>query len=99
MYFETMKTLFKKIPVELPKPPLVIGKNSNLYYMLLEVVGYMNKLNEKLPPLNKRKPRKKAQENEDKIKINLQTTNQNWNYWKFQIHWNKLEWVNPRNCN
>ena len=21
---------------------------------------------------------------------------QSWNYWKFQIHWNKLEWVNPR---
>ena len=22
--------------------------------------------------------------------------NQIWNDWKFQIHWNKLEWVNPR---
>ena len=22
--------------------------------------------------------------------------NQSWNDWKFQIHWNKLEWVNPR---
>ena len=22
--------------------------------------------------------------------------NQNWNDWKFQIHWNKLEWINPR---
>ena len=22
--------------------------------------------------------------------------NQSWNYWKFQIHWNKLEWVNSR---
>ena len=20
-----------------------------------------------------------------------------WNYWKFQLHWHKLEWVNPRN--
>ena len=19
----------------------------------------------------------------------------NWNDWEFQIHWNKLEWVNP----
>ena len=25
----------------------------------------------------------------------MQTANQNWNNWKFQIHWNKLEWVNP----
>ena len=23
--------------------------------------------------------------------------NQNWNDWKFQIHWNKIEWANPRN--
>ena len=22
--------------------------------------------------------------------------NHDWNYWTFQIHWNKLEWVNPR---
>ena len=29
----------------------------------------------------------------------MQTANQNWNDWKFQINWNKLEWVNPRNCN
>ena len=24
--------------------------------------------------------------------------NQIWNDWKFQIHWNKLEWVNPISC-
>ena len=57
----------------------------------------MNKLSQKLPPLNKNKLSKKSQEKEDKIKIHLQTANQNWNDWKFQIHWNKLEWVNPRN--
>ena len=33
------------------------------------------------------------------MKINLQMSNQNFNECKFQIHWNKLEWVNPRNCN
>ena len=59
----------------------------------------MEKLSEKIPPLNKRKLRRKAQEKEYKIKIKLQTTNQKWNDWKFQIHWNKLQWVNPRNCN
>ena len=26
----------------------------------------------------------------------MQMANQNWNGWKFQIHWDKLEWVNPR---
>ena len=29
----------------------------------------------------------------------MQTANQDWNDWKFQIHWEKLEWVNPINCN
>ena len=26
--------------------------------------------------------------------------NDHYNYWKLQLHWNKLEWVNPntRNC-
>ena len=23
--------------------------------------------------------------------------NQSWNDWKFQIHWNNIEWVDPRN--
>ena len=22
--------------------------------------------------------------------------NQIWNYWKFQIHWNNIEWLNPK---
>ena len=25
--------------------------------------------------------------------------NQSWNDWRFQIKWNKLEWVNLRNSN
>ena len=24
--------------------------------------------------------------------------NQSWNDWKFHIHWNKIDWVNPRSC-
>ena len=30
-----------------------------------------------------------------KLKKKLYTDNSNCNYWKFQLHWNKLEWVNP----
>ena len=56
----------------------------------------MKKLGQKLPPLKKIRPRKKAQENEGEIKIKLHKANQAWNDWKFQIQWNKLEWVNPR---
>ena len=39
---------------------------------------------------------KKIKIKEDVIKRKLQKANQDWNDWKFQIHGNKLEWVNPR---
>ena len=25
----------------------------------------------------------------------LYEANKWWNYWRFQLHWNKLEWVDP----
>ena len=40
--------------------------------------------------------KQKKQENENKINRTLTEANQAWCDWKFQIHWNKLEWVNPR---
>ena len=46
----------------------------------------------------KQKSSKKSQYIEDKIKTNLQMENDIWNDWKFQMHWNKLWWVNPTNC-
>ena len=54
------------------------------------------KISKTLPPLLKKKLSKKAQYKDNKIKSNLQAANQNWNGWKFQIHWNMLERVNPR---
>ena len=48
-----------------------------------------------LPPLRRPKPSKKSQEKEDKIK-KLYEANMCWNYWKSQLYWHKLEWVNPR---
>ena len=48
-----------------------------------------------LPLLRRHKLSKKAQEKNDKIKRKLYTDNRNWNDWIFQLHWNKLEWVNP----
>ena len=41
-------------------------------------------------------PNKKSQKKGDEKKIKLHEANQSWNAWKFKIHWNKLEWVNPR---
>ena len=58
----------------------------------------MEKLGQKLPPLKKKKLSKKK-EGEDKIKRKLTEANQEWCDWKFQIHWNKHEWVNPMSHN
>ena len=56
----------------------------------------MDKLIQKLPPLNKSRLIKKFQEEEDEIKRNPHKANKACIDWKFQIHWNKLEWVNPK---
>ena len=55
----------------------------------------MDKLGQKLSPLNKSKLRRKKEE-ENKIKIRITESNQEWCDWKFHIHWNKLEWANSR---
>ena len=39
---------------------------------------------------------KKSQEKDREIKKKLYTPDRNWNYCKFQLRWNKLEWVNTR---
>ena len=44
-----------------------------------------------------KKIKKKGQEEEDKIKRRLTDANQEWCDWIYQKHWNKLEWINPRN--
>ena len=54
----------------------------------------MEKLGQKLSPLQKSNLSKKKEE--DKIKRRLTQVNQERNDWKFHIHWNKREWVNPR---
>ena len=56
----------------------------------------MNTLGQKLPLLKKSKLSKKSQKEEDDIKRRLHESDQYWNGLKFQIHWNKLEWVSPR---
>ena len=87
MYFFNMKKIFQKTLVEITKTP-VQRKNTNNYYMLLEVFGMWKKLGQKLPPLKKRRLRKKYGKEEDKIKRKLTEGNQYWNYWIFQIDWN-----------
>ena len=56
----------------------------------------MGKMTQKLPPIIKTLS-KKSQEKDGKIKWKLNTANSNWDDCKFLLHWNKIEWVNPRN--
>ena len=57
MYFFNMNKKFHKIPVKLTKQHIPRGKCKSLLHA---IVGgwYVNKLGQKLPPLNKRKLRK-----------------------------------------
>ena len=57
---------------------------------------YIEKTTKRLPPIRKQTLSKKVHEKNDKIKWKLHTANRNWNDRKFQLHLNKLEWVNPR---
>ena len=48
----------------------------------------------KIPGMIKREKKKEDDTNNNNIKYY-----EHWNYWKFQIHWNNLEWVVPKSCN
>ena len=87
-----MKEMFKTIPQNVEKPLTSREKNQNL---MTDIGGgwYLEKCEKGLPPLNRTKIIKKAQERDDIIKNKLNEYNRWWNYWKFQIHWNMLEGV------
>ena len=70
MYNGTIKGLFEKIPVEISKPKSLKEKCQSLLH---DIRGewYTEKINEKLPPINKRKLSKKEKEEENRIKINI----------------------------
>ena len=57
---------------------LGIRKNTNQHYILLKVIGTFF-LNEKLPPINKRKLIKKPQEKRYEMKGSIKTANQSCN--------------------
>ena len=53
------------------------------------------KFSKGLTPLTRPKLSKKSQHKKDEIK-KLYEANRYWNYYKFQLHWHKLEWLNPK---
>ena len=56
----------------------------------------MEKLAKGIPPFKISKLSKKAQDKQDEIQKKLYEANKCLNDWKFQLHWNKLEWVDPK---
>ena len=44
----------------------------------------------------RKKLSKKEQESQDAIQKKLYEANRWWNDWKLQLHWNNLEWVDPK---
>ena len=89
---ELLKTILKSLPTKNPDDYKRYQTN------IKEVCGewYTDKNNSKPPLINRWKLIKKKKTKEDKIKEKLQKVNDHWNYWKFQLHWNKLEWVYPK---
>ena len=55
-------------------------------------VWYLEKCQKGLPSLKRTKLIKKAQKRHDLIKNKKFVSNMWWNDWKFQLHWNMLEW-------
>ena len=94
-YINAMEDTFKQISQhfvraltsreKIPKPMTYIGGG-----------WYLKKCARGLPPLKRTKLSKKTQESQDYIKKKLYESNRWWNDWKFQLHWNKLEWVGPK---
>ena len=66
--------------------------------MVTDIGGgwYLENFEKGLPPLKRKKLSKNAQERDDLIKNKLFQYNRWWNDWKFQLHWNMLEWVDPK---
>ena len=90
-----MVEMFKTIPQNVGKPLTSREKNQKL---ITDIGGgwYLEKCKKGLPPLKRTKLGKKAQKGQDLIKKELFVSNMWWNDWKFQLHWNMLEWVDPK---
>ena len=87
--------MFKTIPQNYEKPLTSRDKNQRL---ITDIGGgwYLKKREKGLPPLKRTKLSKNAKKRDDLIKNKLFQSNRWWNDWKFQLHWNILEWVDTK---
>ena len=94
-YRVAMVDMFKTIPQNVEKPLTTREKNQKL---ITDIGGgwYLKKYEKGLPLLKRTKPSKKAQKRHDLIKNKLFQSNMRWNDSKLQLHWNMLEWVDPK---
>ena len=56
----------------------------------------MVKIAKGLYPLKISKLSKKSQEKQNIVQKYIYEANKWWNDWTFQLHWNKLDWVDPK---
>ena len=94
-YSNAMEEMFKQIPQNVGKALTSSEKKTKTdvrywWWMVFE------KCARGLPPLKITKLSKKEQERHAYIQEKLYESNRWWNDWRFQLHWNKLEWVDPK---
>ena len=94
-YRVAMVEMFKMIPQIFEKPLNTREKNQK---WITDIGGgwYLEKCAKGLTPLKRTKLSIKTQERHDLIKNKLFQSSMWWNDRKFQLHWNMLEWVDPK---
>ena len=93
-YINAMKVMFKKIPQTIK---IALTTKQKVQTLMTDIGGgcYTEKSARGLPPLRRTKLSKKAQERHAEIQI-FNEDNKWCNDCKSQLHWHKLEWVDPK---
>ena len=87
--------MFNKIPQTMSKP---LTPKQRVHKIMTDIGGgwYMVKSSKGLTLLKISKLSKDHKTSIMKFKKKIYEANKLWNDWKSQLHWNKLEWVDPK---
>ena len=82
------KEIFKQIPTETPTPTPEYFKEKCQTF-LTDIGGelYLNNMHNPKPPMENPRLSNKKQQQEDKLKGELEVACDRWKDWKLQIHW------------